>query len=122
MPRKKTLVALDRPPPLPLEQQVEKDAQDLHCGDWFRFREADFLCLSVVTDERHTSTFVTCLLGRDARGPCRAVQVIHFFRTKRVLVLGHFPLSLHAHHLEREEISDDEQERLAALLNAHRKR
>jgi len=92
-----------------------KNAEDLRCGDVFVFRGRLYIALSCYTDNRHTQTIVTAICQESSCAPLQEVTSIRFFRTFRVPVCHHIPITLVVLDNNRDEITDDDERRLESI-------
>lgn len=100
-----------------LQGNPSKEAQELRCGDLFLFREEILLCLSNLTDKRHTTSTITCVPYEEMRaGTVKTIKSILFFRTVRVQAGYLGGLNLEVLSLTQEEIANDEAVKLALTL------
>jgi hypothetical protein len=95
----------------------KKNAQDLECGDGFIFHDKVYVCLSCITDKRTTSTNVTAINQENAVLPLEEITIITFFRTYRVPVFQHYPITVSVLGVEKHEISAYDCQRLDAMMD-----
>jgi hypothetical protein len=76
------------------------NAEDIRCGDIFRFRGKKMLCLSNCTDSRHVTTFLTCT---EDDGSDDHIFVCRVIRTFRLEVVGSTNLQITVLENTREE-------------------
>jgi hypothetical protein len=75
------------------------NAEDICCGDIFRFRSKELVCLSNCTDSRHVTTVLTCF----ERGGDDHIFVCRVMRTFRLEVVGRKEMKITVLENTREE-------------------
>jgi Ni,Fe-hydrogenase maturation factor len=94
------------------------DAQDMHYGDVFCYRDEVYLTLSCTSDRRTTHTIVTAIHHSETTVLFQSVTILRLFRTLPINVLGRLKLEVTMLESEGEEITPEMLAKLERLRAA----
>jgi hypothetical protein len=78
--------------------------EEVRCGDVFRFRGEQYVCLSCFTDRRHTQTILTCVRHAKHLRCDEEVIVFRLFRTFEVNVEDRLGIFIRVEENTAEEV------------------
>lgn len=89
---------------------MQRPAQDLKCGDVFRYRNNHYLTLLNFTDSRHAQTIITAVLESDYNNRSRLDRVtsLRLLRSQHLEVVAHHHLDLIKLEAQVEELTPAE--------------